>query len=77
MILENYFNGNFQLNTGSLSRQLSLVNLFVKEAPELVMNLEDTPHHVKGNLPEQRFFKPDEWGADMNWHNSLPVFLVY
>src|SRR5262245_4771648 len=70
--LELQLNRNLEFGLGKSPAQLSLVNLLVKESPELAMNVEGASHHVVRDFAKDRLIQTTGRCSYLNWHKATP-----
>src|SRR5262245_23323537 len=70
--LELHFDRNLELGSRKSAAQLSLVNLFVKESSELVVNVKDAAHHIICDSAEGDLIQAAGCCAYLNWHRVTP-----
>jgi len=70
--VELHFDRNLQFGSGKSSGQLPLVNFLVEESSELVMNVEDTAHHVICDFAKGDLVQTTDRCMYLNRHRVIP-----
>jgi hypothetical protein len=61
----------FELDARDSAGELPLVDLFVEEPPELIMDLEDVAHDLKGQFLELVLRHAPDWMTGRDGHGGL------